>query len=332
MKGRTAFVCAGALAAAAIAAPALAGAPDTVGPWADSVVEYQPGPRADGSAVPAPRDDPDNAVGIAEDNTLPGSFVSLGFGGRIILQFENKICNGTGEQDLDLQIVEATNAGYPPERVDVYVSPDNVSYTLVASGVNKDATLGLPPSITVAQHYVKLVDVSNVADYLPPNQPRLDADAYDVDGVKALVTTGCPEKVGTGRMTGGGSLFLSDGSRVTHGFTLRCNDPQSGGNDLQVNWDKGNKFHLESISDIVCYDADGYDEGNPDAGFDTQEGTGLGRYNGASGYRVDWKFTDAGEPGSGDFGRIKITSPTNQVVLSVEGAITKGNQQAHNAG
>ena len=328
MRRRTAVLVAVGVATA-LAAPALAALPDgSAGPWADNVIEFQQGLRSDGTPVPATRSDPEAALGAAEAGTAEGTFFSLGFGGKITLHFENKICNGSSSPDLDLYLEEDTIEPYPAELVDVFVSPDNVTYTQVADNVDKDASIAFPASITVAQHYVRLVDVSDPGAFAG----RPPADGYDVDGVRAGSSTDCPEKVGAGRMTGGGSLFLANGTRVTHGFTLRCNDPASGGNDLQVNWDTGNKFHLETVSQLVCYDAAGYDEGQPDAGFDTLEGTALGRFNGVSGYKAQFKLTDAGEPGTSDFGHIRITSPTNAVVLDVQGLITKGNQQAHNAG
>lgn len=315
--------------------------PDGPGPWADTVIDAVQGTRADGAAVPAARSNPEAALGAAEGDTAESSFYSLGFGGRVILGFENKICNGPGEQDLDLELVEATietggeNSSYPSELVDVYVSADNVSYTLVATDVNKDELLALPPSIAIAQHYVKLVDVTRLSDFIGPAAPRQrpDADGYDVDGVRAMNTSGCPELVGTGRMTGGGSLFLSNGTRVTHGFTLRCNRQEMAGNNLEVNWGKGNKFHAESIDFLTCLDYEDRDEGKPVAGFDTVIGKVTGRYNGTSGYTAEFEFSDEGEPGTSDLGRIVIKTPDGTTtILDVADRVTKGNQQAHSTG
>lgn len=128
-----------------------------------------------------------------------------------------------------------------------------------------------------------------------------------------------------GRMTGGGSIV---GSRTTHGFELHC-DATKGSNNLQVNWDKGNKFHLESLTGASCTDTPSLDERPPAAGFDTYVGSGTGRYNGVSGATAEWTFTDAGEPGHNDFAEILIKDASGNVVLSVSGHLNRGNHQAH---
>lgn len=131
-----------------------------------------------------------------------------------------------------------------------------------------------------------------------------------------------------GRMTGGGSVFTVDGGRVTHGFELHC-DVTKGPNNLQVNWGRGNKFHLESLATAVCSDDPTITPNPPDAGFDTYVGAGIGRYNGQAGATAEWTFTDAGEPGKNDWATIVIKDASNTVVLSVSGNLNSGNHQAH---
>ena len=131
-----------------------------------------------------------------------------------------------------------------------------------------------------------------------------------------------------GRMTGGGSVFTADGVRVTHGFELHC-DANQEPNNLQVNWGKGNKFHLESLTSASCNDDPAIEPNPPAAGFDTYEGVGTGRYNGVSGATATWTFTDAGEPGNSDFAELVITDAGGNVVLSVSGNLNRGNHQAH---
>ncbi|GFO96009.1 uncharacterized protein) Fragment, partial [groundwater metagenome] len=67
----------------------------------------------------------------------------------------------------------------------------------------------------------------------------------------------------------------------------------------------------------------------PAAGFDTYVGTGTGRYNGVSGFKAEWTFTDAGEPGKNDFAKIVIKDASSNVILSVSGKLNNGNHQAH---
>lgn len=136
------------------------------------------------------------------------------------------------------------------------------------------------------------------------------------------------EPVLHGRMTGGGSLFTAEGTRVTHGLTLRCDgaaEPQR----LQVNWGKGSNFHLEGLTSAICSLDPSIGAGSPTALFNTYTGSGTGRYNNTPGATAVWTFTDAGEPGSSDYGSIQIWDGDGNLVLDVSGTLTRGNHQAH---
>jgi hypothetical protein len=134
-----------------------------------------------------------------------------------------------------------------------------------------------------------------------------------------------------GRMTGGGSILPGSPQRVTHGFTLHC-DKQVKPNRLEVNWGNGNRWHLEKSELIYarCTNDPAIAPEPPTAGFDTYEGAGYGRYRGVSGAKAEWVFTDAGEPGTADTMKIKITDVNGNMVLDVGPLpLTKGNHQAH---
>lgn len=147
------------------------------------------------------------------------------------------------------------------------------------------------------------------------------------------ITEAAPPPGGTekGWMTGGGSVFTADGNRVTHGFRVNCNASQQP-NNLEVNWGQGNKFHLEQMTSASCTDDPTIGPAPPPAGFDTHKGAGNGNYNGVPGATVEWTFTDAGEPGTNDRARMVIRDPLGSIVLSVDGKLNKGNQQAHSGG
>lgn len=129
------------------------------------------------------------------------------------------------------------------------------------------------------------------------------------------------------KMTGGGSVFTANGTRVTHGFQLPCSASQAG--NLQVNWGKGSKFHLESLTGASCSDDPNISEGSPTAGFDTHTGSGKGRYNGVAGATATWTFSDAGEPGKNDAVTLTISDHLGNQVLTVSGSLRNGNHQAH---
>lgn len=136
-----------------------------------------------------------------------------------------------------------------------------------------------------------------------------------------------PEPI-TGRMTGGGKI---PAGKVTlegkHGFELHC-DPTQGPNRLEVNWGKGNKFHLETLDSAVCSDDPAIGPNPPAAGFDTYVGKGTGRLNGVSGATAKWEFRDAGEPGKNDYATIVINDGVNPP-YTFTGYLQNGNHQAH---
>jgi len=180
---------------AVVGGSAYAGTPDgAAGPWADSVVNFTQGSAINGGFLPG-RSDPAQALGPAEsaggnDDPVPNppTFVSLGFGGQLTLQFQNPICAGPGN-GLAIDVREITRDPYPDEKAQIYASEDGVTFFL-AGTITKDGSVSLPAPLTVA-HYVKLVDVSDPLAFggIP------NADGFDVDGVRAL-STSCGEKLG----------------------------------------------------------------------------------------------------------------------------------------
>src|SRR4029077_6935296 len=126
------------------------------------------------------------------------------------------------------------------------------------------------------------------------------------------------------------------GTRVTHGFELHCSLPAQS-NNLEINVHKQNggdgkagdsNFKLTNLASVGCYNDPSISPKQKNVGFDTMVGSGAGTYNGVSS-TVDFVFTDAGEPGTGDFAKITIHTG-NTIVLAIAGTLTNGNQQAHN--
>ena len=145
---------------------------------AADVVDYSPGTTAGGGTIAAARRDPTHALDAPEGGDWI-NFVSLGFGGHLVLDFTSEIVNGPGN---DLMVVE-TSFGNPscasyPESVRVLASQDGVSWTDLGSAC-LDAEFDLGP--LAAARYLRLEDDSN------PNDFNASADAYDVDGVVAYV-------------------------------------------------------------------------------------------------------------------------------------------------
>jgi Big-like domain-containing protein/MBG domain-containing protein len=149
-------------------------------------------------------------------------------------------------------------------------------------------------------------------------------DPYGATSNTATVTITINQALdSTKRMTGGGTFGIA-----THGFELHCNI-QALPNNLEVNWGKGDKWHMEQLLGASCLTDPVYNARVPTQSWNTYIGKGVGRYNGQPGYTATWTFVDGGEPGTKDTATIVITGPSGNVVLKTSGSISKGNQQAH---
>lgn len=170
---------------------ALAAASDGNGPWADEVTSSAQGLLKNGEPVPAIRSNPASALGVAENDTVDGSFFSLGFGGQITLRFDNGVRDG-------VIVVESTNPNYPSESARVEVSADNTSWTS-AGNVTQDGQVSMPENLTCV-NYVRITDTSDAAIF-----PDDIADGFDVDGVQAVNGEPCTTPSPTPTPTPGNS-------------------------------------------------------------------------------------------------------------------------------
>jgi len=135
-------------------------------------------------------------------------------------------------------------------------------------------------------------------------------------------TSGC---ILDGRMTGGGKLHET---HETHGFELYC-DINDGPNNLEINWDGGNNFHLTSLTEIRCLDDPAIAPKPPNAGFDTYEASGFGKFNQVDGYQIYFELKDAGEPGTNDSMFFVLRDPGGAIVHIANQHLDMGNHQAH---
>jgi predicted ribosomally synthesized peptide with SipW-like signal peptide len=157
--------------------------------WAAEVTSFNQGDRKDGSDVVAGRSDPNQALG--PNNTSGGTpdpsptgFVSLGFGGSIVLHFPDGIDDKAGD---DIRIYEATGAtspAYPNELISVEVSPNGFDWVTVdvnPLSITFDGTVEIDlDGVAPVVYYVRITDISD------PNLHSSTADGYDLDAVKAI--------------------------------------------------------------------------------------------------------------------------------------------------
>lgn len=137
------------------------------------------GKRKNGTDVALSRSDKTKALGMPEGtNTI--NFVSLGFGGTIILKFDFVVFDQDGD---DIQIVETTFGNRPcnsyPEKAMVRGSLNGIDYFEIApEDICLDGTIDLAPYGPI--QYIELKDRSAISDF------NNSADGYDVDGVVVL--------------------------------------------------------------------------------------------------------------------------------------------------
>jgi hypothetical protein len=158
-------------------------------------------------------------------------------------------------------------------------------------------------------------------------------------GQSASVAVTLPDPCGTstpgvGRFTGGGkSIDTATGLKVTKGFTIHCDLILS--NNLEINWPgasgRTNQFHMLEHTSADCSDDPAIDQRPPVAPVDRIDGVGTGRYNGETGYTVEFTLIDAGEPGTSDqigFRVFNTTTGVTVLTLPLQN-IVGGNVQAH---
>jgi hypothetical protein len=141
------------------------------------------GLRKNGTPVAPSRSDADKALGIPE-NTDAVNFVSLGFGGELIVKFDYVVFDQPG---ADIQIVE-TSYGNPacnayPEKISVEGSLDGITYFAISTeDVCLDGMIDIAGFGPI--QYIKIHDRSMASVFSG------SADGYDVDGVVVLSACG----------------------------------------------------------------------------------------------------------------------------------------------
>lgn len=143
--------------------------------------------RRNGTPVAADRSNPKKALGKPENNSTV-NFISLGFGGSIVLELGYIVFDKPGN---DIQVVE-TSFGNPscnnfPEKASVEVSLDKSSWTPLGSTLCQDGKIDFAAGGVQAVKYLRITDRTLGSRFSGT------ADAYDLDGVIVL-QPGCELK------------------------------------------------------------------------------------------------------------------------------------------
>lgn len=151
--------------------------------YPSSVVQFNQGRTFNHKVIPAGRSNPQNALGVPQDVDIETgilNFVSLGYGGSIVLSMDNPI---TVTDETVVSIYETTygfSCSNYPEKADVYLSEDGISYVLLGRTCVNDNTIMFPSGKIEKFQYIKVVDVSSKSGFAP----QLESDAYDLDGIE----------------------------------------------------------------------------------------------------------------------------------------------------
>lgn len=170
---------------AEVACDAPAGGPALERAWANDVDdETSLGSENDGSPVSDERDDPSSALGSPD-----GDFVSLGFGGELVVEFTGE--NGPlvpNPDQPDVVVEEVTNgrSGYPEEEaiIEADVRTPNDGWQSLGTASSKSAGGTATFDFGSDVEEVEAVRITDVSDESAFGD---DADGYDVDAVGGWV-------------------------------------------------------------------------------------------------------------------------------------------------
>lgn len=142
--------------------------------YAATVESATLGTQKDGDPVGPGRDDPNEALGASD-----GTFVSLGYGGELVLGFPLSM-----QGNLMVTVTETTQQPHPLEEAQIAVSNSPTGpWTVVGTADNTQATT----SLMVAQcfQYVRIIDQTDGTPH------DADSDGFDLDAVEATYDQEC---------------------------------------------------------------------------------------------------------------------------------------------
>jgi len=149
---------------------------------ATQVVSYVQGTSKNGGAIAANRTDETQALGVPE-GTDENVFVTLGYGGSLILGFNGSVANLPGD---DITVVETsfntTGCEAYREYADIYVSQDGFNYYFVETVCKSNNSIDISDADFEGElAFVNFVKIVN------NDELTTTPDAFDVDGVLAIV-------------------------------------------------------------------------------------------------------------------------------------------------
>ena len=162
-------------------------------------------------------------------------FYSLGFDGEIVLEFDNLIPNGAGD---DVTVVEITwyDFPYPNESANVYASKDGIDWKYLGNASSQtrliNGDLNNYHSFDLGDleyaRFIKLIDTTSLSEYLDyDSHPESRYDGFDLNAVVSNQTASfieC-ENAPVITLTGSNPITITEGSTFT--------DPGATATDLE---------------------------------------------------------------------------------------------------
>lgn len=152
--------------------------------WAESVYDFSQGLTSWGRPVAVSNSDPSNALGVNDE-----LFVSLGFKGKLILEFPVK-AGGSIALDIYERTGDRRGGTYPLEQANVYVSDDGEDWHHIGVATNEE---GQDDGITSFDINGKCVKFVKIVDFTNPDLFPQQADAIDIDAVSIEYDQECIE-------------------------------------------------------------------------------------------------------------------------------------------
>jgi hypothetical protein len=168
--------------------------------YPQSIKSFNQGFTNGGTPVLSNRSDPSKALGSITDSDIETgmpNFVSLGFGGTIILDFGQLI---PVDPNTGIRVIETT-FGYRctsyPETGNVLASKDGIDYVYINQTCGNEGNVMSPYPLIDSIRYIQIVDVSPISRFIA----FIGADAYDLDGVEISNLSPLPIVLGEFEMT-----------------------------------------------------------------------------------------------------------------------------------
>jgi hypothetical protein len=149
------------------------------------VCNFSQGLNNNGTNISTNRSNPNKSLGVPENSDIETgllNFVSLGFGGEIILKTSNKIeITPTTTLNIYETTYGYTNCNTYTEEARIFISKDNIDYYLLGETcLNNNTLFNLSESGLDSLLYVKIVDISDISKFSNFN---FISDGYDLDGI-----------------------------------------------------------------------------------------------------------------------------------------------------